>query len=337
MARGHRGNPASGLHIDKLYAIPVLLSGLAPLVLSETEIVMIDQHHKETLRSLLRLHQKSPRGVIYFLAGSLPGSALLHLRQLSIFGMISRLPGNILHQHASDIFSSVTISPKSWFHQIRKWCLLYSLPHPLQLLSSPVSKSAFRNLVRKKVVDYWECFLRAESDPRTSLTYFRPCYMSITSTHPLFTTAGSSPAKVAMATVQAVMLSGRYRTEALCSHWSRNKRGVCLLSDECSDTKEDIPHIIAHCPALQMTREMLTKFTSGYLEKMPPAARPILTQLCSPENPLFCQFLLDCSSLPAVISAVQTHGHLILRHFFCVTQTWLFVIHRERLKILSTD
>ena len=29
IAKGHRGNPASSLHIDKLYAIPVLMSGLA--------------------------------------------------------------------------------------------------------------------------------------------------------------------------------------------------------------------------------------------------------------------------------------------------------------------
>ena len=34
MARAHRGNPERGLHIDKIYAIPVLMPGLAPLVLS---------------------------------------------------------------------------------------------------------------------------------------------------------------------------------------------------------------------------------------------------------------------------------------------------------------
>ena len=42
-----------------------------------------------------------------------------------------------------------------------------------------------------------------------------------------------------------------------------------------------------------------------YLEKVPLAARPFLFQICSPENSLFCQFLLESSSLPAVISAVQ--------------------------------
>ena len=153
MARGHRGNPASSIHIDKLYAIPVLMSGLATLVLTEAEIKMIDQHQKETLRCLLRLQQNTPRSVIYFMSGCLPGAALLHLRQLSIFGMISRLPGSVLHEHTLNIFSFRTISPKSWFHQVRKWCVLYGLPHPFDLLSSPPPKSTFKSYVKKKVID----------------------------------------------------------------------------------------------------------------------------------------------------------------------------------------
>ena len=193
MARAHRGNPERGLHIDKIYAIPVLMSGLAPLVLSNSEINMIDQHHKETLRCLLRLYPKTPRGVVYFLAGSLPGSALLHLRQLSIFGMITRLGGNILHTLAHNVSTSAIQSPKSWFHQTRNWCMQYTLSHPLDLLQNPLPKSAFKILVKKKVVDYWETVLRQEVDPRKSLSYFKPCYMSITTSHPLFKTAGSSP------------------------------------------------------------------------------------------------------------------------------------------------
>ena len=37
IARGHRGNPAASIHVDRVYGVPVLLSGLAPLVLSEPE------------------------------------------------------------------------------------------------------------------------------------------------------------------------------------------------------------------------------------------------------------------------------------------------------------
>ena len=83
-----------------MYASPVLFSGLGSLVLSENEKNMINQHHKDTISNLQRLIPLTPRPVVHFLAGVLPGTALLHLRQLSIFGMITRLPGTILHKHS---------------------------------------------------------------------------------------------------------------------------------------------------------------------------------------------------------------------------------------------
>jgi hypothetical protein len=130
------------------------------------------------------------------------------------------------------------------------------------------------------VIDYWEDLLRGEAAPKPSLLFFRPSFMSKISTHPIFTTAGSSPPKVAMASVQAAMLSGWYRTEALCSHWSKNKRGVCLLSDFCSNTMDDINHILTSCP-LDETRNNLIKYTENYLKKLPFEFRVLLQKLCS--------------------------------------------------------
>ena len=164
LALGHRSNPASGLRIHDIYATPVLMSGLAALVLSDAEIKMIEQHYRDTLRSIMRLYPKTPRSVVYFLAGSLPGSAILHLRQLSLFGMITRLKGSILFNHAENIFKSITVAKSSWFHQIRRWCIMYDLPHPLDLMSAALNKQAFKTLIKKRVVTYWETTLREEAE-----------------------------------------------------------------------------------------------------------------------------------------------------------------------------
>ena len=110
LARGHRGNPAASLCVVQTYGVPVLLSGLATLVLLKSEEKLIEQHHKVIISNIQRLLPCTPRSVIFFLAGSLPGTALLHLRQLSIFGMICRLPENILHIHAVCIYSPCTPS-----------------------------------------------------------------------------------------------------------------------------------------------------------------------------------------------------------------------------------
>ena len=336
MARGHRGNPAASLHVDQVYGIPVLLSGLGPLVLSKTEQSLINQHLKEITSNLQRLLPCTPRSVVYFLAGSLPGEALLHLRQLSIFGMICRLQNNISHQLATNMLSSEIPPTKSWIYQIRELSLQYSLPEPLQQLQFPLTKVAFKRLIKKKVISYWEHLLRAEAaDPRySSLLFFNPKFMSLTTPHPLWTTSGSSPSKIAMATIQAQMISGRYRSESLCRHWSKNKGGFCLLSPSCSNIIEDVPHILSSCCGLSSTRNKLIAYTSDYAASVPAIMDLILT-LCIPSNPKFIQFLLDCSCLPEVILAHQQHGKEVLDHLFLITRTWVYTLHKERLKKLG--
>ena len=118
---------------------------------------------------LMKLPDKSPDPVIYFLAGTVPIEAHIHRRQLSLFGMISRLPSNILFKTASTILASDPDSSKSWFVGIRKLCLKYSMPSPLHLLQSPPTKSAFKKLVKSKILDFWETSLRSLSSPKTSL------------------------------------------------------------------------------------------------------------------------------------------------------------------------
>ena len=64
-------NSVASLRVLKLYGEPVLLSGLATMVLLKAEFDLVDQHHKETLERLMRLHPRTPQCVVAFLAGSL--------------------------------------------------------------------------------------------------------------------------------------------------------------------------------------------------------------------------------------------------------------------------
>ena len=170
-------------------------------------------------------------------------------------------------------------------------------------------------------------FLWASMGPTWGIEKIQKFWFSIRPTpHPIWSSAGSSPAKVAMATIQAKMLSGRYRTEKLCRHWSKNKNGFCLLlSPSCSTTPEDLPNILA---------KKLMLFTVEYSMKVPDITHLIRT-LCHPSNPTFCQFLIDCSSLPEIILAEQTSGCPVIFHLFNITRTWIYTLLRERLKLLG--
>ena len=155
LARGHRGNPAAALKIEQLYGQPVLLSGLASLVLGKPELEALDHHHKVTLERLLRLYPCTPAPVVYLLAGCPPARATLHLRQLSLLGMVARLgPTSILHKLGVHILNNPpqqSRSPSSmlWFVQVRQICLQYCLPDPLQVLLENITWLDKRNLPQK--------------------------------------------------------------------------------------------------------------------------------------------------------------------------------------------
>ena len=133
---------------------------------------------------------------------------------------------------------------------------------------------------------------------------------------------------------QARMLSGRYRCEALLRHWKPQNTGLCLLSDSC-DEPEDLTHIVQRCVALEDVRRKLIDHTDIIASSLPEYIKKIVILYCNPESQAFCEFLLDCSTMPLVISAVQSYGDEVFHPLFDLTQTWLFVLHRERLKLLG--
>ena len=196
LARKHRGNPAASLKLSQLYGAPVMLSGVASLVLNETELKIIDGHYLSTLQNLLRLHERTPRSMVYMMAGSLPARGILHQRQMTLFSMICHLKDDPLHSHAEYVLLHLGKSCKSWFLQVRAICLQYGLPHPLQLLKNPLPKQTLKNLVKTKVTDYWYHLLTAEATPMPSLKHFNSNKHSLSEPHPLWYAAGSSPHEV---------------------------------------------------------------------------------------------------------------------------------------------
>ena len=152
----------------------------------------------------------------------------------------------------------------------------------------------------------------------------------------VFSAPDGNPYQARAARIQALVLSGRYRTERLFRFWSSNKNGFCLLL-LCNNLQlfEDIEHFIVRCTALTEVRRRLFRYTEEYVRE-----KPVLKQLCDaylqPANPtLYIQFLLDCSVLPLVISAVQLHGQDVHFHLFRISRTWCRSLHVARLKLLG--
>ena len=262
-----------------------------------------------------------------------PGTALLHLRMLTLLGMIARLgPDNILQQHGRHVLLNIAGENvnKSWFASMRSICQQYSLPDPLLVLQSPPTTYQWKTLTKSKVLDWWQIKLRGEAQHLDSLIFFNPKYMSLSTPHPIWTTAGS-PFEVSKAVVSARMLSGRYRTDRLARHWSNsNPKGFCRLPG-CIGCEGSLQHILLHCPALAQTRKKIISHWSAFLVSRP-WLFPVVAHHTLGDHQLHLQFLLDASTLPLVISSSRTNPQ-ILSSCFYLARTWNFSIHLTREKI----
>ena len=330
IARHHRGNPAASLRVEKLFGVPVFLSGTASLVLKQSELNMLDIHYKKKLESLQKLHQRTPDCVVLFLAGSLPARALLHLRQLSMFSMITRLPSNILNKTARYILTTARDSSKSWFIQIRDICRQYQLPHPLTMLYYPPSKDSAKSLFKSKVVDYWQEKLRQDASKLPSLVYFKPQFMSLLRPHPLWSTCGSNSYEICKSIVQGRMLSSRYRTDKFVRHFT-DCDGSCQLCQ--TNVPGSIEHLLLSCSSLTTTRDKLMDNMIRNSDMCETSKSLVNSAFLTEATSV--QILLDCSTMPDVIAATQAEGTYILEELFRFSRSWCYSIHKTRLKLLG--
>ena len=262
------------------------------------------------------------------MAGTLPASAILHQKQMSLFMMICHLPGDPLHNHAVYALLHQDECSKSWFVQIKEICLQYHLPHPLLLLENPPPRQNMKKLVKLRIVDYWQGLLTAEASTMPSLRYLNPMKHSVAKPHLLWEAAGSSPHEINKTIILARMMSGRYFTEKLCRFWSENRQGYCM-APTCHEVIGDLEHLLLHCPALHVTRINLQQMWLVRSQVLPPLHDVVKCVLAAPE-PVRMSFILDCAAMPPIITLYQTHGMEVLRLVLHMTRTFAYGIHRRK-------
>ena len=185
--------------------------------------------------------------------------------------------------------------------------------------------------MKSKVVDYWENKLRLEASFLPSLPFFNPEYMSLTTTHLLWTSAGHNTYEVSKARIQLLFLSNQYPCAKVTRHWSHeNPHGICSYL-ECQDKNlvESPEHILMSCPAYASAR--LCHIALSLRVKNKISHRLLFKFLISGSTHLFMQFLLNCSVIPEVIRCAQLGGQNIYDNLFYCSRTWCFAMHRERL------
>ena len=328
MSKSQRVNPAANIRIHNLYAVPILFSGLASLVLNTAELKTIAHHYKNTIQGLQRLHEKTPKSVVYLLGGCLPAEAILHIRQLSLFSMICLKPDDPLHKHGVYILSQCSKSSKSWFFQIHEVLSLYGLETPLHYLTYPPNKIGFKNYVKKAVISYWHSVFIEESKGLRSLKYFKPELYSLTKPHYMWTTTAGMPYETSKSTVLARMMSGRFRTEMFCRYFSlENKEGYCTAPG-CNEVPGTLEHVLVTCPALNYTRERMYHMCLGKTV-MFPSLHQLVREILVSDEETKTMFFIE----PLAFDIVKQDAELIGGHYIStvsyLTRTFVFCMYRD--------
>ena len=334
ITKSQRGNPAANLRVHQLYAVPVLFSGVASLYLTEPEIKVLEINYKKTVQNLQRLHQNTPRSVVFLLGGCLPARAVLHTRQLSLFLMICHLPDNPLHVHAKYILEAAKPQGKSWFNQLSHLCGDYGLPTPTQLLENPPPKKCFTRDAKKRIVSFWHAKLASEVASLKSLKYFKPELYSLTKPHYMWLTAAGKPFECAKSTVLARMASGRFRTDMLKRYWSSNRSGYCR-APTCNNTPGTLEHLLVECPGLAISRERLYRMWLERTVMFPTLHAIIRNILDSDDKDCIVQFILEPLVFPPILENFRSHGVNFRHQLSYLTRTFAFYIHREYEKLVE--
>ena len=130
------------------------------------------------------------------------------------------------------------------------------------------------------------------------------------------------------------MISGRYRSEALCRYWSDNKGGYCR-APTCYQAPGTLEHLLVVCPALDIVRERLYTM---WLEKsvMFPALHSTIRDVLDSDVPTKVQFILEPLAIPLVGALAKMHGQRFMEQLSYINRTFAFYMHREYQKLLES-
>ena len=149
--------------------------------------------------------------------------------------------------------------------------------------------------------------------------------------HPIWTSCCGSQSAVKAATVQARILSGRYRDDLFVSRYSQGD-GSCSF---CSFYPGDYVHLLSGtCPSLAPALKLSLQNSIRILSDWPLLLSPVLSSLSkSPEE--WAQFVVHPTVNSEVIRVSQELGEEATYPLYKFCRAYIWCMHRTRSILLS--
>ena len=186
---GHNGlDPATCVHLLKIYVLPVLTYGLEIILPKKKYIDKLDTFLKRLLKQLLSLPTQTGDPVLYILTGLLPIESQIHIKALNFFNNICLLPEETVEKRLARRQIAVKTSKSatcSWFIEIKKLLWFYDLPDIDSLLECPVPRFSWKRQIFTKISDYWSNQIIGTAKLYSTLKYLNSDIYTPGKIHPL--------------------------------------------------------------------------------------------------------------------------------------------------------
>ncbi len=243
-------NPKVGYKIYQVFVLPRLLHSLEVLPLNISQIKKLSDFHIGTLRKLQSLPQRTSSAAVYLLLGALPIEPELERRHLSLLYSILNSKNTKLNEIRVRQTSLPESVPHSFFTRCSQIIERYCLPSTDKIKF--MSKNVWKQLVKKKVRNYWSTQLLDDVSTKTTMNFCCINELKIGHTHPVWDTVNSNLTDVRRAATKARMLTGTYILQTQTSKYSKVPiPNTCQL---CHLEEEDLTHMLTRCPALTTAR-----------------------------------------------------------------------------------
>ena len=113
--------------------------------------------------------------------------------------------------------------------------------------------------------------------------------------------------------------------------WSEKGDGYCSLVT-CDGVVGDLEHLLVGCPALQSIRNNMFDLWEQKLSGCDPLYQLFQKMRSGPPEAMSC-FLLNPAANPELIHLNQTFGPNMFENALYLTRTFVYSIHREKLKL----
>lgn len=253
-------NPSVSSHLIKIYVLPRLIYGLDVIKLTATDLKNLDAYYLKLLKQIQHFPQRTANSATYLLLGKIPVSGEIDKKILKTFGNIVRNDNSVEKDIALRQLAMKSNCSESWFPKVVEIAQRYDLPSPYDLIFSPPEKETWKKIVNETVNKYHIQKLLEESHGKSTLQYLNLSDTVFGVVHNIWSSCGTQPFSVVMATLKAKIAVGALILQSNRSKFAAD-RTVLPICQLCMKEPEDAVHFLLLCGELMNVRNF-------YLQKM---------------------------------------------------------------------